>query len=105
MEPSYRVRRADDRVAVSGDIDLGSSLGFAEDLHAAIAENASETLELDLSRVTFIDSAGLQVLISAVQSVHRPVHIGASPRVYVALDVVGLTKGQWDGVTVRRVDD
>ena len=103
MDRSYSVRRTDDRVVVSGDVDLGSALSFAKDLLAAAGDGA--TLELDLAGVTFIDSAGLQALISVVQSVRRPVRIAASSRVFVALDVIGLTRGDWDNVTVRRVED
>ena len=106
MEQSYSVRRTDDRVSVIGDIDLGSALGFADDLLAAAdADERGEDLELDLSGVTFVDSAGLQALITVVQSVHRPVRIAASSRVFVALDVVGLTEGKWEGVAIRRVED
>jgi anti-anti-sigma factor len=105
MQPSYSVRRTDDRVAVTGEIDLGSALRFADDVLATVGDDPSQILELDLSGVTFIDSAGLQSLITVVQAVHRPVHIDASSRVFVALDVAGLTRGHWDGVTVRRVED
>jgi anti-anti-sigma regulatory factor len=106
MEQSYSVRRTDDRVSVLGDVDLGSALGFADDLLAAVGgDGRGEDLELDLSGVTFIDSAGLQALITVVQSVPRPVRIAASSRVFVALDVVGLTRGKWDGVAIRRVED
>jgi anti-anti-sigma factor len=105
MDQSYSVRRTDGRVSVSGDIDLGSALGFADDLLAAVAEGGHEVLELDLSGVTFIDSAGLQALITVVQSVPRPVRITAAARVFVALDVVGLTDGKWDGVSIRRVEN
>lgn len=103
MDQSYSVRRTDDRVVVSGEVDLGSALGFAKDLAAAAGDAA--TLELDLTGVTFIDSAGLQALISVVESVRRPVRIAASSRVFVALDVIGLTRGDWANVTVRRVED
>jgi anti-anti-sigma factor len=105
MEQSYSVRRIDDRIVVTGDIDLGSALGFADDLLAAIGDDGSGKLELDLSGVTFIDSSGLQALITVVQAVRRPVRIAASSRVFVALDVVGLTKGAWQRVSVDRVDD
>jgi anti-anti-sigma factor len=103
MDQSYSVRRTDDRVSVIGDVDLASALGFTKDLLAAAGDGP--TLELDLTGVTFIDSAGLQALISVVQAVRRPVRIAASRRVFVALDVIGLTRGDWDNVTVRRVED
>ena len=106
MERSYSVRRTDDRVSVLGDIDIGSALGFADDLLGAVSDDGQgEDLELDLSGVTFIDSAGLQALITVVQSVPRPVRIAASSRVFVALDVVGLTRGKWDGVSISRVEN
>ena len=104
MEPNYSVRRVDGRVAVTGEIDLSSALRFTDDVLAA-ADGTSGTLELDLSGVTFMDSSGLQALITVVQAVRRPVRIGASSRVFVALDVVGLTDGKWNGVTVRRTDE
>jgi anti-anti-sigma factor len=105
MEPNYSVRRADGRVAVTGEIDLSSALRLTDDVLAAAGDDADAPLELDLSGVTFIDSSGLQALITVTQAVRRPVHIGASSRVFVALDVAGLTNGTWPGVTIRRVDD
>jgi anti-anti-sigma factor len=106
MDQSYSVRRTDDGVWVIGDIDLGSALGFTYDLLAAVSrDGGAEDLELDLTGVTFIDSSGLQALITVVRSVSRPVRIAASSRVFVALDVIGLTDGKWDGVTISRVED
>ncbi|GAB3474029.1 STAS domain-containing protein [Nocardiopsis coralliicola] len=51
-------------VALRGEIDLGSQESFRTALEAALAQ-APNRLVLDFTEVRFIDSSGLQVLISA----------------------------------------
>jgi anti-sigma B factor antagonist len=51
-------------VFVSGDIDLASAPGLAQELRDAEGD-ADPEIVLDLSGVTFMDSTGLHVLLDA----------------------------------------
>jgi anti-sigma B factor antagonist len=51
-------------VALSGDVDMAAVPEVEEALEAAIRESAG-ALVVDLTRVAFIDSTGLQVLLRA----------------------------------------
>src|SRR6476646_9319336 len=53
---------------LEGDIDLHVSLAVTEALNAVIKKKP-ERIVIDLSRVTYIDSAGIAVLILAMQEV------------------------------------
>jgi anti-sigma B factor antagonist len=53
---------------LEGEIDLHVSPRIAADLAAMIADKPPQ-LVVDLSRVTYVDSSGLAVLIEAMQSV------------------------------------
>ncbi len=68
---SIAVDRADDRVvlAVNGELDLAT----APKLTTALAEEATTDQRtcLDLAGCTFIDSTGLQVIVSAARDFRR----------------------------------
>jgi anti-anti-sigma factor len=53
---------------LEGDIDLHVSPAVTESLNAMIKEKP-ERIVIDLSRVTYIDSAGMKALILAMQEV------------------------------------
>jgi anti-sigma B factor antagonist len=53
---------------LDGEIDLHVSPSVAESLRAMVA-NKPDTLVVDLSDVTYLDSSGLAVLIEGMQSV------------------------------------
>ena len=55
-------------VPLEGDIDLHVSPAVRESLNAVI-RNRPERVVIDLSRATYIDSAGMAVLILAMQEV------------------------------------
>ena len=59
------------QIAVAGELDLSSALTFDEEVRRA-EERRPQTLVLDLRRLRFMDSTGLQVLIrSALQVENR----------------------------------
>ena len=80
-------RRIDDHtyvVAVAGEIDLFTVPEFKDRIAGAI-ENGVETIVVDLTDTTFIDSSSLGVLISA----HRRLHgRGGSLRVACTNDAI-----------------
>jgi anti-sigma B factor antagonist len=52
-------------LSLSGELDMGTVGPLADSAKAAISSGDYETLVFDLTRLTFIDSTGLQVLAQA----------------------------------------
>jgi anti-sigma B factor antagonist len=82
-------------VTLGGELDLAG----APVLHEALLEAASEgadTIRIDIQRLTYIDSAGLGVLVSAHKRLQSNggslVISGPTPRVMRVLAVSGLTR-------------
>lgn len=79
------------RVRLSGEIDLESSVGLADQLFAV----AGSTLVVDLAGVTFMDSSGLAELLTARNKINADGHEFAltSPqeRVRRVFEITGLT--------------
>jgi len=65
--PALRQDRAN-VLAIEGDIDLHISPAITETLNAMIKKRP-ERIVIDLSHATYIDSAGIAALISAMQEV------------------------------------
>ena len=70
VSPATPVLRQDrpNVMPLEGDIDLHVSPAVSESLNAMIKKKP-ERIVIDLSRVTYIDSAGIAVLILAMQEV------------------------------------
>jgi anti-anti-sigma factor len=66
------VRTSGDRVhfALSGDIDLANAADVEAELTAAI-RNRATSVTLDLGDVTYLDSAGLQVVFALTVALRR----------------------------------
>ena len=52
------------RIAVQGELDLSSALTFDEEIRRA-EERRPDILVIDLSRLKFLDSTGLRLIMSA----------------------------------------
>jgi anti-sigma B factor antagonist len=82
-------------IAVVGEVDSLTSVELRDCLVGTLDDGA-RSLVVDCSRVTFIDSSGLSVLIDAHQ--HARVQLGSlivrnpSPMVRRLLDMTGLTR-------------
>lgn len=77
-------------VRVAGEVDIDTAEAFAE----AVAKltRDGQAVHVDLSRVTFIDSSGIAVLIDAVNAGHS-VHVrNPSDAVRRVLEASGLTR-------------
>jgi len=82
-------------VEVSGEVDLYTAPRMKEDLVALIETGVGQVV-VDLSRVTFIDSTALGVIISGVKRLaerdgHLAIVAGSRPVVRI-LSVTGLDK-------------
>jgi anti-sigma B factor antagonist len=82
-------------ITLAGELDLAS----APVLHELLLEAASagiETIKIDIQRLTYIDSAGLGVLVSAHKRLESNggslVISGPTPRVMRVLSISGLTR-------------
>ena len=82
-------------VSVFGEVDVATATRFREFLEATI-ENDFESVVVDLTGVTFIDSTGLGVLIGArkrCDAKGRPLRIVVSePRILKVFEITGLTE-------------
>ena len=100
MERTTTQRHAIDRssgcttIALYGDFDLASRHDARRLLLAEVSHPGAETLALDLSGVTFMDSSALSILVAALhqaQRLDRRFYLtDASPRVRKVLQITGL---------------
>jgi stage II sporulation protein AA (anti-sigma F factor antagonist) len=83
------------RVDVTGDMDLGSAAPIREALDGLLTRHPDKDLVINLAGVTFIDSAGLAVLLGRYRRLEargaRLILVGASAPVHGILQVAGLT--------------
>ena len=54
-------------VSVTGDVDLGTAPDFERELTGAVGAQLGAGLVVDLSRIAFIDSTGLNALVHAFE--------------------------------------
>ena len=82
-------------VEVSGEVDIYTAPRFKDDLVAIVDEGAIDVV-VDLSRVDFIDSTALGVLIGGIKRLHplggRLALVAATRPVTRVLDITGLAK-------------
>jgi anti-sigma B factor antagonist len=74
-EPTFQLSEQElddgtDVIAVAGEIHVSTAPEFGRLLNTAIAHGKSQVV-LDLSRVEFIDSTGLSVLLTGLRRVNR----------------------------------
>src|SRR5215204_1942555 len=80
-------------VMVSGDVDMVAMKDFADVVGDVVT--TERTLVIDVSDVSFMDSSGLNVLVSAscARKPREPIHIrGASPHMRKIMTITGLHK-------------
>ncbi|GID90655.1 STAS domain-containing protein [Amorphoplanes digitatis] len=65
------VRPGTVRVAVAGEIDLSTAGALHAGLLAVLSAQLPERIEVDLAKVTFMDCAGLAVLVAAGKTAAR----------------------------------
>lgn len=81
-------------VSLQGDVDVRSVPGVRERLLRAVSAAPGATVQVDMSRVTFLDSSGLGVLVAArrhaVESGGRLALVEVPPPVAALLRLTGL---------------
>jgi len=92
LDVSTHQAGATSRVVVAGEIDLDNVERLKLALRDAVANG--ESIDLDLGRVTFLDSIGLRAIVEAwVAASTKPFAIRrASDHVRRVLDVAGLSE-------------
>ena len=89
-------------VFVRGDLDLDTASEFEAQASAALLRSTAGDFLIDLSGVTFLDSAGLQALFQVLElRDEQRVIVQSSRKVFALLYVGGLTNGALPNVVVR----
>ncbi|MBR4204247.1 MAG: anti-sigma factor antagonist [Clostridia bacterium] len=77
---------------LTGRIDSGNAAEVEEKLRAELAGRDGEPLVLDASKLVYISSAGLRVLLRLRKTHPEMKIVGVSPEVYEILDMTGFTE-------------
>jgi anti-sigma B factor antagonist len=83
-------------VVLEGEIDHGNMQDFARAVQSAPRNTSTESLLLDLTQVSYIDSGGLSVIYSTMHGLPTGAYlglVGAQPNVLRILEVGGI-RGQ-----------
>src|SRR5438874_6446901 len=102
MPSTWGLDRTAEGIFVHGEVDLASAEAFAEVASKAVTEAPGTSFLVDLSGVTFMDSAGLRALIRVLELRRgNDMIVQSSPQVFTLLHLVGLTDGALPNVVVR----
>jgi len=89
-------------VVVNGEIDLDGASKFEARASEAVLLSTAGTLLIDLSGVTFMDSAGLRALIRVLEFHDgQRMIVQPSRQVFTLLHLYGLTNGALPNVLVH----
>jgi anti-sigma B factor antagonist len=85
----FDVQSGPGRVFVTGELDMSVAPQLQEALHAAAVTDGCEVM-IDLTRVTFVDSSGLNEFLRLTNKGHEVVIRGAAGPVRRTIELVGL---------------
>jgi len=86
-----------------GEVDIATADAFEEQASAAVMEASGPMALIDLSGVTFMDSAGMRALIKVLELRGGKTHIVQPSRyIFTLLHLVGLIDGALPNVEVRQ---
>jgi len=102
MPGTWGLDRTAERVVVHGEIDLDTASEFEEQASEAVMLSTAGNFLIDLSGVTFLDSAGLRALIRVLE-LHDDQRLIVQPsrQVFTLLHLFGLTSAALPNVLVR----
>lgn len=102
MPPTWDLDRTANGVVVHGEVDLAVADAFEEQASEAVMGSAVGNFLIDLSGVTFMDSAGLRALIRVLELRDgQRMIVQPSRQVFKLLHLCGLTNGALPNVLVR----
>jgi anti-anti-sigma factor len=102
MPSTWGLDRTEEGVLVYGELDLASAEPFGEQLSAALMEGSGKSFLIDLSGVTFIDSAGLRALRKALDlGGGKDLIVQPSRQVFKLLHLSGLAGHPLPNIEVR----
>jgi anti-anti-sigma factor len=102
LPDTWRIDGTSEGVVVHGEVDLDTASEFEAQASDAVLRSTTGTFLVDLTDVTYLDSAGLQSLFQVLElrddlrMIVRP-----SRKVFTLLYVGGLTNGALPNVVVR----
>ena len=94
MPGTWGLEGTSERVVVHGEIDLVTAGGFEEQASEAVMRSEVGNFLIDLSGVTFMDSAGVTALIRVLELRDgQRIIVQPSRQVFTLLHLCGLTNG------------
>ena len=102
MPGNWGLDRTAEGIVVHGDLDFDAAKEFEEQASEAVLRSTAGTFLVDLSDLTFLDSAGLQALFRVLElRDDQRVIVQPSRKVFALLYVGGLMDGALPNVVVR----
>lgn len=96
METNITMQNGVLLVVFSGDLDLKSADRYRDEIDAAIMRMNAQYLVFDLSKVSFIDSSGLGMMIGRYKKIQqkggRVALCGIDPRLDRMIEISGLRR-------------
>jgi anti-sigma B factor antagonist len=94
MSDTWGLDRAAEGLSVHGEIDLATAEPFEERACQAVMDTPGSSVLLDLSGVTFMDSAGIRALVRVMEfRSGKSLVVQPSQQVSMLLQLVALTDG------------
>jgi anti-anti-sigma factor len=101
MAGTWGVDGTAEGVAAWGELDLASAEAFGEELAAAVMEGSGGSFLIDLSGVTFMDSAGLRALLRVLElPCGKDLSVQSSRQVFTLLHLANLIDGVLPNVEI-----
>jgi anti-anti-sigma factor len=107
LPDTWRIDGTSEGVVVHGEVDLDTASEFEAQASEAVMLSTAGTFLIDLSDVTFLDSAGLQALIRVLEirvlelRDDQRIIVQPSRQVFTLLHLSGLMNGALPNVSVR----
>jgi anti-sigma B factor antagonist len=101
MPDTWGLNTTSEALLVHGEIDYANADSFEEQATDVVLEAAGTSILIDLSGVTFIDSAGIGALIRVLElETGRALIVQPSRQVFRILQLVALTDGVLPNVEI-----
>ena len=103
MPDAWGLARTAEGLFAHGEIDGATADPFEERASEAVMEAAGSIVLVDLSGVTFMDSAGMRALVRVLELPSgKSLIVQPSRQVFMLLELVALTDGVLPNVQIRQ---